>query len=514
MSAEIKANNGKIAKNTILLYIRMVFVLLISLYTTRLLFRVLGVVDYGVYNVVSGVVAMFGFLNTAMANGIQRFYNFNLGKEGEGGLVSVYNTSVRIQLLIAIIVFALLEAVGVWYINNVMVLPDGRVFAANIIFQLSAISLIFVISEAPYAGAVMAMERMDYFAIVSILDAVLKLALLFVLMHIADDKLILWGIIGLVIAMLNFLLYFVYCKKKFLFIRLTKQFNKQEFGAMLGFSGWNVFGTLSNMLKDQGVNMILNSFFGPVVNAARGIAYQISSALTSFITNNSIAVRPQLTQAYAQGNYGRTLNLMYAISKLNYYLLLILTIPVSFEINFILHVWLGDDVPEYVPIFAILVMATNLLENLRSPVSLVVHASGEMKKYQFWVSMVNVLTIPLSWIVLKLGANPESTFIVALLCSILAQIVAVFILRTIISFSVRDYLYRVISPCFVVTTVAVVLTWVFRVLLPQSVIASIGIIIIGALFSIGAAYLLGMNKEEKQMVKTMALGIINRISHK
>lgn len=493
---------------------RMVFVLLISLYTTRLLFKVLGVVDYGVYNVVSGFVAMFGFLNTAMATGIQRFYNFTLGKVGEEGLTSVYNTSVRIQLLISVIVFVLLEAIGFWYINNVMVLPAERVIAANIIFQLSAVSLLFVIFEAPYVGAVMAMERMDYFAIVSILDAVLKLVLLYVLMHIAEDKLILWGVIGLVISILNFLLYFIYSKKKFSFIRLSRQFNKQEFGAMLGFSGWNVFGTLSNMLKDQGVNMILNSFFGPVVNAARGIAYQISSALTSFITNNSIAVRPQLTQAYAQGNYGRTLNLMYAISKLNYFLLLILTIPVCFEIDFILHIWLGDEVPDYVPVFAILVMATNLLENLRSPVSLVVHATGEMKKYQFWVSMVNVMTLPLSWVVLRLGARPESTFIVALLCSALAQIVALFILRTIILFSIREYVYRVILPCFVVSLVAVIVTCCFNGLLTQSVISSIVVIIMGALFCVLSSYFLGMNKEEKQMVKTMVLGFIDKIRHK
>lgn len=514
MSTEIKANNSRIAKNTILLYIRMVFVLLISLYTTRLLFRVLGVTDYGIYNVVSGFVAMFGFFNTAMATGIQRFYNFSLGKVGEDGLTSVYNTALRIQLLISIVVFVLLEAFGVWYINSIMVLPPERLLAANVIFQLSSVSLIFVIFEAPYVGAVMALERMDYFAIVSVLDAVLKLILMFVLMNIAEDKLILWGVIGLVIAILNFLLYFVYCKKRFLFIRLTKQFNKHEFGEMLGFSGWNVFGTLSNLLKDQGVNMILNSFFGPVVNAARGIAYQISSALTSFISNNSIAVRPQLTQAYAQGNYGRTLNLMYAISKLNYFLLLILTIPVCFEINFILHLWLGADVPEHVPAFAILVMATNLLENLRSPVSLVVHASGKMKKYQFWVSMVNVLTIPLSWLVLSLGANPESTFIVALLCSLLAQIVALFILRSILSFSIREYLYRVLSPCFVVTIVAVVLTYCLYEILTSGIVSSIIVIIMGVIFSIISSYLLGMNKDEKQMVKTMTVGFIQKVSHK
>ena len=507
-------SNQRIAKNTILLYIRMVIVLLISLYTTRLLLRVLGVVDYGVYNVVSGFVAMFGFLNTAMATGIQRFYNYSLGKVGEDGLISIYNASVRIQLLISVIVFVLLEAIGVWYINGVMVLPPERIFAANIIFQLSAVSLIFVIFEAPYSGAVMAMERMDYFAIVSILDAVLKLALLFVLMHIAEDKLILWGIIGLVIAILNFLLYYVYCRKQFSFIRLTKQYNKQEFGAILGFTGWNVFGTLSNMLKDQGVNMILNSFFGPVVNAARGIAYQISSALTSFITNNSIAVRPQLTQAYAQGNYGRTMNLMFAISKLNYFLLLILTIPVCFEIGFILHLWLGPEVPELVPVFAILVMATNLLENLRSPVSLVVHASGKMKKYQFWVSMVNVLTIPLSWFVLKLGANPESTFMVALLCSVLALIVSVYILRSIVSFSIKDYLYRVILPCIMVTVVAMSITLVFKQVLSRGIASSIGVIVIGVLISMATSFFLGMNKEEKQMVQTMALGLIHKVSRK
>lgn len=510
MPVELKANNKRIARNTLFLYARMLIVLLISLYTTRVLLRVLGVEDYGVYNVVSGFVTMFAFLNTAMANGIQRFYNFNLGKHGEEGLTVTYNCALRIQLLLAIVVFALVEGIGIWYINNVMVLPAERVTAANIIFQLSTVSMLLVIFQAPYSGAIMAMEKMDYYAIVSIIDAVLKLGFIFVIQSVPFDKLITWGFIGLLIGIVNFLLYFVYCKKHFKFLHHTSKYDKDEFRSMLGFSGWNMFGTFANMMKNQGLNMVLNLFFGPVVNAARGVAFQISSALEGFVSNNNVAVRPQLTQSYAQGNTKRTIQLMFSISKLNYLLLLVMAIPISFEIDFILHIWLGSNIPEHTASFAVLVLAINLIHNWRSPVSLVVHATGVMKSYQLWMGLINLLTLPIAYLLLMLGWIPESAFAVCLVLDIIGLGVGIHILRGLVSLSVKEYLGRVITPCLAVTLIASIATYVLRIVLPSGWIGFVLIIIIGFSICVVSSYFIGLSNEEKKMAREMLRKFIKK----
>lgn len=511
MSIEIKANNKRIAKNTLFLYFRMLIVLLISLYTTRVLLRVLGVEDYGVYNVVSGFVSMFAFLNTSMANGIQRFYNFNLGKLGEDGLTITYNSALRIQLLLAVVVVVLVEGIGVWYINNVMVIPAERVMAANIIFQFSIASMLLIIFQAPYSGAIMAMEKMDYYAIVSIIDVLLKLGFVIVIQSIKYDKLITWGGVGLLIAIINFLLYFIYCKKKFVFLHRSKQYDKTEFKSMLGFSGWNMFGTFGNMMKNQGLNMILNLFFGPVVNAARGVAFQISTALEGFVSNNNVAVRPQLTQSYAQGNIKRTIQLMFSISKLNYLLLLVMAIPISVEIDFILQIWLGGNIPEHTASFAILVLAINLIHNWRSPVSLVVHATGVMKNYQLWMGVINLLTLPIAYLLLKLGWVPESAFVVCLTLDVFGLGVGIYILKTLVTFSIKRYLGEVIIPCLIVTLVTGVAAYVMRLALPSGWLGFVLEIILGFSISLVFSYFIGLAKEEKKMAKELLMKFINKV---
>ena len=511
MPTEIKANNKLIARNTLFLYVRMLIVLLISLYTTRVLLRVLGVEDYGVYNVVSGFVTMFAFLNTAMANGIQRFYNFNLGKYGEKGLTVTYNCALRIQLLLAIVVFILVEGIGVWYINNIMVLPAGRVMAANIIFQFSTVSMLLVILQAPYSGAIMAMERMDYYAVVGIIDVILKLGFIFAIQSITFDKLIAWGAICLLIGIINFLLYFIYCKKRFKFLYISKQYDKKGFKSMLGFSGWNMFGTFANMMKNQGLNMVLNLFYGPVVNAARGVAFQISTALEGFVSNNNVAVRPQLTHSFAQGNVKRTIQLMFSISKLNYLLLLVMAIPISFEIDFILQIWLDSKVPEHTASFTILVLAINLVHNWRSPVSLVVHATGVMRNYQLWMGIINLLTLPIAYLLLKFGWIPESAFVVCLALDVIGLGVGILILKTLVTFSVWEYLGKVILPCLVVTLIASVLTYVLRLVMPSGWLGFVLVIIIGFLVCITSSFFIGLSKEEKKMAKEMLIKFIKKI---
>lgn len=510
MPIEIKSNNKLIARNTLLLYVRMLVVLLISLYTTRVLLRVLGVEDYGVYNVVSGFVSMFAFLNTAMANGIQRFYNFNLGKYGEEGLTFTYNSAIRIQAFLAITVFVLVEGIGIWYINNVMVIPVGRLLAANTIFQLSIVSMILVIFQAPYSGAIMAMEKMDYYAIVSIIDALLKLGFVFIIQSVTYDKLIVWGFIGFLIGLINFLLYYVFCKRSFSFLHKSKEYDKTVFKSMLGFSGWNMFGTFANMMKNQGLNMVLNLFFGPVINAARGVAFQISSALEGFVSNNNIAVRPQLTQSYAQGNIKRTIQLMFSISKLNYLLLLVMAIPISFEIDFILHIWLGNNIPEHTGSFVILVLVINLVHNWRSPISLVVHATGVMKRYQLWMGIINLMTLPVAYFLLKLGWIPESAFAICLALDVIGLGVGIYILKTLVPFSTMDYLRKVILPCVVVTIVAAIVTCVLRLVLPSGWIGFVLIIILGFSISAVLSFFIGLSGVEKKMAKEMLQKFVKR----
>ena len=484
----------------------MFIVLLISLYTTRVLLRVLGVENYGIYNVVSGFVAMFSFLNGAMANGIQRFYNVALGKDGEEGLTPVFNAALRIQTILALIVFVLLEVIGIWYINNIMVLPAERIPVANLIFQLSALSLILIIIQAPYSGAIMAMEKMDYYSIVSIVETLLRLGFIFILQAITYDKLAAWGWINLALTLIVYLLYFAYCKRRFKFLQIKKGRDRLLFKSMLSFSGWNLFGTMSGILKDQGVNMILNYFCGPVVNAARGVSHQISAALQGFISNNNIAVRPQLTQAYAQGDTKRTFNLMFSISKLNYYLLLIMAVPLGVEINFVLQIWLGENVPEYTAPFALWIMATSLINNLNSPISLVVHATGKMKIYQLSTGFFSLLLVVVSVILLKIGLLPESVFVATFVVTAINQIVSLYILRSLVPFSLREYMKDVVSPCFLVTILAVVPTLLLKEFLKENWVSFIIVIVFGVLISLISSYFVGMNQSERKM----ALQFVNK----
>ncbi len=274
-----RGKNSRIARNTLFRYVRMFFAMVVALYTSRVLLQTLGVVDFGVNNVVAGFVTMFSFLNSSLTGAIQRYYNFEKSTQGAEGIGKVYHTSMLIQVSMAIIVFVLLEGFGVWYLNNVMVIPEDRMLAANILFQCSTVSLLFLIISIPYSAAIMSFEHMDYYAIVGVLDVVLKLVIVLILPYLGSDKLITYASLLFLISIINFLLYFVYARRKFDALRLRGERDKSLLKSMLVFSGWNFFGTFSNVVYQQGVNLLLNFFFGPVVNAARGISAYVSQAL-------------------------------------------------------------------------------------------------------------------------------------------------------------------------------------------------------------------------------------------
>ena len=291
--SNIIPNNKRIALNTLFLYLRQIIVLLLTLYLSRLVLEVLGVEDFGIYNVVGGFVYMLAFMNTSMSNGVQRFFNIDIGETGGTKIKKIYSISVCIQILLACIFLLLAETIGIWYINYVMVVPADRLFAANWVFQCSILSFIFIIIQVPYSAAVMAYEKMNFFAFVNVIDVVLRFIFVCIITYTRNaDNLILYSCIIMLVSAISFSLYYIYSKNKFSNLRFEKEIDKKLFRQMLSFSGWNVFGSFAYMIKDQGLNVLLNLYFGPIVNAARAVSYQVSSALNGFSGNIFTAFRP------------------------------------------------------------------------------------------------------------------------------------------------------------------------------------------------------------------------------
>lgn len=500
--SETSSGNKRIAKNTAFLYIRMIFVLLVSLYTTRVVLHVLGVVDYGINNVVAGFVSMFAFLNTSMTNAIQRFYNFKLGSEGADSLTKVYKSALLIQIGLSIILLILLESFGVWYLETKMVIPIDRLSAARWIFQFSVISLVLLVLQIPYSAAIMAHERMDYYAFVSIFDAVAKLGIAFAIPFIPHDKLIVYGFLTLLIAIANFLLYFIYAKVKFPEIHFQAGWDKSLLKSMVSFSGWNVFGTFAYMMKSQGLNVLLNAFYGPVVNAARGVSNMIMGAIQGFSSNIVVSFRPQLVQSYASGDTERVKKMFFSLSKISYILLFSISVPIIIEISYILHLWLGEDVPDYTIPFTILVLINMIVSSLHTPLTQVVHAVGKMKTFQLTISIIICSILPVSWIFLKMGAEPTVVYWVSLAITIINQIVCLFVVRAIFPFSIKKYLNKVIYPCLGYTLICPIAPLIPYYFMSESFLRLIIVLIVAIISSVFITYFIVLDKDEKGLVKS------------
>lgn len=502
--------NKRIAKNSLILSIRMVIVLCINLYTTREVLSLLGVEDYGVYNVVCGFVSMFVFLNTSMSNGIQRFFNYELGKNGAECANNIFCTSVLIQFLLAIVVIVLCESFGLWYLHNKMVIPDEKSFAAEWIFQFSVLSFLFVIFQAPFSAAVMAHEHMDFYAVINIIDAVLKLIIVFIIPLFEGDSLVIYGLLLTVISLFDFAFYFFYCKRNFKEIRLRLVFHKNIFKSMLCFSGWNLFGSFSNMMRDQGINLIMNLFYGPVVNAARGIAVQINAGLNGFVANILTPVRPQVIQSYAKGEFDRSIRLTYSISKFSVGFLYMMALPVCLEINYILKLWLGEHIPKHTEIFVLIILVTSAVLILMGALATLVHASGVMRRYQLYGSIVKFLSVPIAFLMLKCGAKPEWALIMVLIFDIVGFIVGMFIIKGIMPFSIADYLKNVVIPLVPVSILTLILSIPIVLLMEQCCMRLICVTcscIVGVLLTF---YLFALSSYEKPLI----IQFINKIARK
>ena len=408
-----------------------------------------------------------------------------------------------IQGIIALFVVALLESVGLWYLYEKMVIPSDRFEVAFWLYQFSTISAAVVIMQSPFTAAVMAYERMNTYAVISILEVILKLGFALALPYISIDRLLMYGAFYMVLSILTFLSYFIYSKKEFKELHFQRSYKKSMFKDMISFSGWNLCGTFACMIREQGLNMVLNIFFGPIVNAARGVAYQVSGALQGFVSNLSLAAKPQMVQSFATGDSSRTIKLMYTMSKLSFIFLFVLSVPVIFNIDYILHLWLGNVVPDHAANFVILVIITNFMNNLNAPLSNVVYATGKMRNYEVTFSVINLLIIPISFIVLKLGAPAEMAFIVYLVMTVFVQIGCLLVIQTLTKISLSDYFMSLIVPIVIVACITLPLIYIINFYLQQNLIGIVIEYIVITLLSSVLFYYVVLDSTEKIFVNNI-----------
>ena len=507
------ANNKRIAKNTLLLYVRTLFIMLVTLYTSRVVLNTLGVTDYGIYNVVGGVVAMFGFINGSMSSATQRYITFALGRGDMENLQKVFSTALQIHVLIAVLIIILGETVGLWFMYTQMQIPADRMDAAFWVLQCSIVSTAVMVISVPYNADIIAHEKMSTFAYISILEAVLKLAIVFALVLSPFDRLIFYTFLILVVQLLIRLCYSHYCNRHFEESKYRHVWDKSLFKEMTGFAGWSMFGNLAGVLFGQGLNMLLNVFFGPVVNAARAVSVQVQGAIQQFVGNFQMALNPQITKTYAKGEMDEMHKLMFRSARFSFYLLFFLSLPVLFETEFILTVWL-KTVPDDTVIFLRIMICTSLIYTLANPLIIANQATGKVRKYQIVCGSILLLILPVSYVCLKLGCPAYSVFIVHFVMESIAQLARMIMLRPLIGIRIADYIKNIYVRVVAVVALSVLVPFVVYENMDDTV-ARFFVMCLICVLSVGTVvYTVGLSKNERVFVRTKTITIVNKVSHK
>ena len=457
MTQEASYRTRRIAKNTLMLYVRMLFMMFMGLYTSRIVLQALGESDYGIYNVVGGVVAMFTIISGALNSAVSRFITFEMGK-GEGArLNKVYSTAVIIQIVLAAVVVAVAEPVGLWFIDNEMTISPERIPAARWVLHFSLLAFVVNLMSVPQMASITAHERMSAYAWIGILDGLLRFGVALLISCSGHDRLVAYAALMTVSVLIVRMAYGIYCRLHFPECRFRPVFDRPLMKEMFSFAGWNFIGVTAGVLRDHGGNILVNVFSGSVaVNAARGVALQLSNAVQSFVTNFMTAVNPQITKSYAAGEKDYMFSLMRKSSRMAYYLLLIIVLPVIFNVDYLLSIWL-DEVPAGSASFARLFLILALSESLSGPLITGTQATGKIRDYQILVGGLIMLNFPVSYIFLKAGAAPEVTVVVAIVISQICLFARLYMLRRLTEFPVGEYLIKVYLNVLIVTLTAVIL---------------------------------------------------------
>lgn len=496
-------NNNRIAKNTALLYLRMLISMLVSLYTSRIVLNTLGFENFGIYNVIGGVVVMFTFLNEAMISSTQRFLNFELGKKNYEKVGQVFSTSMTIHIGIAFVILFFAETIGLWFVNYKLNIPLNRINAANWVYQLSILGTLISVIRVPYNAAIIAYERMSFYAYLSILEVLLRLILVLLLTIGKFDKLILYAILVDVVVIIVLFAYKFYCNRNLKICNYRPKRDIKLFKELSAFSGWSLLGGLSNMGASQGVNILINIFFGVTVNAAVGIANNINAVIFQFVSNFQTAFNPQIVKSYASGNNEYFYSLIIRGSKFSFFLLLGISLPILLNTDFILKLWLGS-IPEYTVIFTQLTILTLLVDAINGPLWISAQATGKIRVYQITVSTIIMLNLPTAYFFLKMGFNPQTVVVISIISKLILTFYRVLFLNGQIKFFANKFLSNVILPIILVLFFCIPIPYVLAKIYFKNAdwISFLSISLISIITSISAIYYLGLTKSEKALVMT------------
>lgn len=494
-------NNKRLAKNTLYLYFRTFLVMVITIFTSRIVLDSLGIENYGIYNIVGGFVSMFAVLSGTLTAASQRFIAFELGKE-KSNVKRVFSATLTIHFLLAILIFIILESLGLWFLNEKMNISSERMYATNWVFQCSVITFCINIISIPYRAAIIAYEKMSVFALVSIFEVLVKLGIAYVLYIISYDVLIVYAILMLLVSVLLQLIYGWYCKKAFKECRYCFLYDKKLYRDMLSFSGWNFIGSTAGVLNGQGINVLINLFFGVTYNAAKGIATQVETALNAFVQNFIMALNPQITKAYAERDFKYVNKMLCIGTKLVFYLFLILCLPVFFNVDYILRLWL-KQVPEYAALFIKYGIVYSLCQCLSQCLYITMLATGHIKKYQIIVGTLSMLAFPMTFFFFKLGLPCEYGYVSMILFSLLCFIARVYLLKDMVpNFSVYVFVNKALFPIIYSIFPIIFLLYYLHIKFVVNDFITFAVnIILSVLISLGFILFFGVTRQERLYLK-------------
>lgn len=501
--SEVISNNKRIAKNTLFLYGRMLLSMLISLYTARVVLNTLGASDFGLFNVVGGVIAVFAVLKALIATGTQRFLTFEMGKGADNKrLTAVFSTSLSAFLMIGGVILLLGETIGLWFVNTYLNIPEGREIAANVVYQVSILSMLTSSVMVPYTAAIMSHERMDIYGYVGIGEPLLKLVLVLMLPFLPFDKLISYSFITFIILLISTIAYVIVCNKLFEECKFRLIVDRPLFKSMMGFTMWNMLESISNMLNQQGLDILINIFFGTTINASRAVANQVKHSVHGFASNFLIAMFPQITKTYAAKQYREYYDLMIRGAKFSYMILAILIIPIILNIDYILFLWLKNP-PEYASIFCTLVLISLIVSMVSETLFTGIQATGNVKTYQIWTSSITLLNIPLCYLLFKTGSPAYVAFIISIFMSSVLVVCRLIFIGRLTEFPVKKYIRTILFDCFTVTIIAFIPLYWINSIINQSVLDLILISFVALIWT-GLLFLLfSITKGERRIIFEM-----------
>lgn len=495
-------DNKRLAKNTLFLYFRMFITLLVGLYTSRVVLNVLGVTDYGIYNVLGGIVAIFATLNSAMSSTSSIYITYYLGRGDSGKLKQIFSTVTYIHVAIAIIVVLSCETIGMWFFYNHMTIPSERIDVAFWLLQFSFAASFLSMINIPYTGLIIAHENMDIYAYISIFDVVMKLLIVFLIQVTPVDRLLSYGFLILLVQIIDFLVYRFYCVRKYVESHLILYFDRPLFKELASYFGWSIFGNLAVIFNTQGVNLLLNVFFGPAVNAARGVAVQVQNIINQFVSNFQVALNPQIVKSYANQEMERMHQLMFASAKYGFLLLFLLSLPVMIEAQYILNLWLGV-VPEHTVNFLRIILMSCMVNSLANSSTVAAGATGKIKAYSLVVGVFVLLPLPIAYVLLKFVSVPEIVFSVVLFFEVLALFLRLLFMKKMVKMSIRKYLNKVLVPSLGVVLCSVILPLVAYCNIQQSLLNVLLIVAICFVSTTISIYIIGLEKKERVFVVSM-----------